>query len=261
MLTIYGTADRLTYWRDYWKQVGREVDEISSTEVYPLYPTDGYVRPGMRILEAGVGMGRVMKHYAARGLEIRGMDYEPECIARLNAEDPSLSLYVGDVNYLPEPAGSYDMIMAFGTLSNMPECKQALAEFARVLRPGGVVVASVTNDNLMRRLLTAPLRFSREEKHFSMVAYTPSEWRELLTNAGLEVIEIAPIRTRLPLFTYFPFLRRDPAKPVDLTSARDGDRGLALNPLGEFVYRNAFRFAPFMISHGVVGVARKPGQD
>jgi SAM-dependent methyltransferase len=258
MFTIYGEQQRLDYWRDFWATVDRDVDDISSTSVYPLYPTDKYVKPGQKVLEAGVGMGRVMKHYHKRGVTIVGMDYEPECIKRLSQQDASLQLYVGDVNDLPEPDATYDVIVAFGTLSNLPDPRKALKEFNRVLKPGGIVVASVTNDNLMRRLLVGLSRLKSSARHFSMVAYRPAEWRAFLGEAGFEIREITPIVTRLPLFQYFPFLRSSRNPSLEWTNARDGDKGLALNSVGEWVFKTAFRYIPFSISHGVVGVAQKP---
>lgn len=257
MLTIYSNRERLEYWESFWADVDEDVDEISATDVYPLFPADRYIEPGMRILEAGVGMGRVMKHYHQRGHDVVGMDYEPRCIHRLERQHPELSLYVGDVNALPDPDAYYDVIVAFGTLSNLPDPHKALKEFARVLKPGGIVVASVTNDNIMRRLLVYAGHLKDGAKHFSMVAYRPAEWHSALERAGLEVLQLAPIVTRLPLFHYFPFLRHRTCRNLDWTAARDGDKGLRLNRLGEWVFQTAFRHTPFSISHGVVGVARK----
>ena len=258
MLTIHDRRGRREYWADYWAEVGRDVDDISSKDVYPLYPADAWVRPGDVILEAGVGMGRVMKHYRRRGHRVVGMDYEPDCIQRLKQQDPTLPLYVGDVNQLPEPDITYDVVLAFGTLSNMPDPRQGLRELHRVLKPNGRLVASVTNDNVARRIAVAAGSWQRGTRHFSMMAYSPREWRGLLSAAGFEVLELAPVVTRLPLFTFFPPLRHRSHARLNWHTARDGDKGIRLNTLGEFVFRNAFHYVPFSISHGVVGVARKP---
>ena len=258
MLVIYDDVPRLRYWEDFWASVGRDVDEVGTEDFYPFFPLSKYVRPGQRVLEAGCGMGRVVKHFVRRGVAMVGMDYEPRCIVRLAAQDPTLKLYVGDVNSLPDPDASFDGVAAFGTLSNLEDPRRALAEFRRVLKPGGWLIASVTNDSLLRRLLTAVQHFRLKQRRFAMVAYTRREWTEMVTAAGLEVVETTPIVTRLPIWTFLPFLRSSSAKKLEWTTARDGDRGLALNQAGEILFRLAFRYAPFVVSHGVVAVARKP---
>lgn len=257
MLVIYDRVDRLRYWEDFWASVGRDVDEVGTEDFYPFYPLSKYIRPGERVLEAGCGMGRVVKHFARRGVRMVGMDYEPNCILRLGAQDSTLELYVGDVNSLPDPDAAFDGIAAFGTLSNLEDPRRALAEFRRVLKPGGWMVASVTNDSLLRRLLTAVQHLRLKERRFAMVAYTRKEWTQIVEAAGLQVIETTPIVTRLPMWTFLPFLRSSQAKKLEWTTARDGDRGLALNRVGEIIFRLAFRYLPFVVSHGVVAVARK----
>lgn len=258
MLVIYDKVDRLRYWEDFWTSVGRDVDEVATEDYYPFFPLSKYIRKGERVLEAGCGMGRVVKHFARRGVRMVGMDYEPRCILRLGEQDKTLELYVGDVNALPDPDASFDGVAAFGTLSNLEDPRRALAEFARVLRPGGFLVASVTNDSLLRRLLTSIQHLRLRERRFAMVAYTRKEWTRMVEAAGLQVVETTPIVTRLPIWTYFPFLRSAKAKTLEWTTARDGDRGLALNRAGEILFKLAFRHVPFVVSHGVVAVARKP---
>jgi ubiquinone/menaquinone biosynthesis C-methylase UbiE len=210
----------------------------------------------MRVLECGCGMGRVVKHLGALGYPVVGMDYEPRCIERLHRQRPALQLYVGDANALPHPTASFDAALCFGTLSNLEDAAPALRELRRVLRPGGILVASATNDSLPRRLLTWAGYARGGARRFSMVAYTPSEWSRTVAGHGFEIAEITPVVTRLPLYAYLPFLRARGTGVLDWRLARDGDRGLRLNAAGEWLFRQGFRRAPFWISHGVVAVAR-----
>jgi ubiquinone/menaquinone biosynthesis C-methylase UbiE len=257
MFVVHDVLDRKEYWERFWADVGVDVDTISRDDVYPLYPAVRHVAPGARILECGCGMGRVVKHYVAAGHEVVGMDYEAACVARLRRQRPDLQLYAGDVHALPHPPASFDVVLAFGTLSNMADASGPLHELHRVLRAGGLLVASVTNDSLARRILTRARALRAAARHFSMVAYRPQEWRGLLEAHGFSVLEIAPVVTRLPIFTYFPWLRAAANPALRWTAARDGDSGLRLNRAGEWLFRTLFRSVPFVVSHGVVGVARK----
>lgn len=256
MFVIRAKLERRKYWEDFWLEVEEDVDTISSEDVYPLYPATRHLARGMRVLECGCGMGRVVKHLRACGHEVVGMDYEARCIERLHAQRPALRLYVGDASGLPHPAASFDAALCFGTLSNIPDPAPALRELRRVLRPGGVLVASVTNDSLPRRLLTWAGYLRGGRRCFSMVAYAPAEWARIVAAHGFEIAEVSPIVTRLPLYACLPFLRSRETRMLDWRRARDGDRGLRLNAAGEWLYRQAFRHAPFLVSHGVVAVAR-----
>lgn len=249
--------DRKEYWRRFWLEVGADVDIISNVDVYPLHPAVRYLTPGMRILECGCGVGRVVKHLAAGGYMIVGMDYEQEAIQRLHAQRPRLQLYVGDASSMPHAREIFDAVLAFGTFSNLRDPGQALCELHRVLRPGGWLVASVTNDSLLRRLVTYAGYLRGGRPHFAMVAYKAQEWRQLLSDHGFDVIELAPVLTRLPVYTFLPFLRASENRVLDWAAARDGDRGLRLNRFGEWLFRAAFKHAPFVVSHGVVAVSRK----
>lgn len=256
MFVIHSRTDRKQYWEDFWAEVGEDVDLISSDEVYPLYPTTRHLEGIRSILEVGCGMGRVVKHLAAAGRDVTGMDYEPRAILRLHAQRPQLKLYVGDVNCLPHPDSSFDAALCYGTLSNLPDTTRALAELRRVLKPGGLLVASVTNDSVARRVLSRLSMLGAKQRAFAMVAYTRREWAARVESAGFSIVETTPIVTRLPIYTFLPFLRSRKTARLDWRVARDGDTGLKLNAAGEWVFRAAFRHVPFSVSHGVVAVAR-----
>ena len=49
-----------------------------------------------------------------------------------------ISFYVGDITQLPYRNGTLDAIFGFGVLHYIPDWQRALAEIARVLKPGGV---------------------------------------------------------------------------------------------------------------------------
>jgi SAM-dependent methyltransferase len=57
---------------------------------------------------------------------------------RLHARPVSLS--VGDVCAIAEPTGSVDTVVDFGIIHHVPDWQLSLAEIARVLRPGGLLL-------------------------------------------------------------------------------------------------------------------------
>jgi ArsR family transcriptional regulator len=87
---------------------------------------------------------------------------------------------VADVHDLPFPAASFDAIMLFHTLTYTERPAQALAECARVLRPGGRLVLLCLNRHQQREV-TAPYG----ERH---QGFSPAEISKLLRDAELEVV-------------------------------------------------------------------------
>lgn len=90
---------------------------------------------------------------------------------RLSAYGPDgLLLYVGDAAAIAEEDSSFDAVFDFGIIHHVPEWKRAVAEVARVLRPGGwfffeEVTSQALNRWSYRTFLDHPTenRFNSEE--------------------------------------------------------------------------------------------------
>ncbi len=100
---------------------------------------------GPRILEAGVGTGLSLGYYP-RHAEVYGVDLSEDMLRRAQdkVEKRGLShvksLQVMDVTRLSFPDEMFDAVTAQFIITLVPEPEVALAEFARVLKPGGEIV-------------------------------------------------------------------------------------------------------------------------
>jgi SAM-dependent methyltransferase len=108
------------------------------------------------VLDFGCGSGRVARHWASvEGPEIHGCDYNAELVAWCDANLPFLR---ATRNELAPPthyvAESFDLIYALSVLSHLSEPLQQawVAEFRRLLRPGGLLVVSVLGESVRERL-------------------------------------------------------------------------------------------------------------
>jgi len=100
-------------------------------------------RSPAHVLEVGCGWGELAERIVKEtGSEVQALDLSPRMVEL--AVERGIDAHVGDVQALPFPDGSFDAAVAAWMLYHVPDLDLGLAEIARVLRPGGVLVA-VTN--------------------------------------------------------------------------------------------------------------------
>jgi SAM-dependent methyltransferase len=100
------------------------------------------VAPG-RVLEVGPGTGELAARIQANlGSDVVAVDISERMVELTRAL--GVEAIVGDVQELPLESGSFDCAVAAWMLYHVPEVERGIAELARVLRPGGRLVA-VTN--------------------------------------------------------------------------------------------------------------------
>ena len=99
---------------------------------------------GERVLEPGIGTGRIARPLAERGIRVTGVDISPLMMGRLTAQLTSqhtpLDLMLGDATRLPFSPACFPAIMVCHVLHLIPEWKAAVSEMRRVLAPGGVIL-------------------------------------------------------------------------------------------------------------------------
>jgi SAM-dependent methyltransferase len=93
---------------------------------------------GGRVLDLGCGVGHSYELLAPR--ESVGVDVAAEALAGQRRET-----LVADMRSLPLPDGSFESVLAVQSIEHVPDAERALAETARVLRPGGVAVFVTPN--------------------------------------------------------------------------------------------------------------------
>ena len=106
---------------------------------------------GLRILEAGCGTGLVLDRLRARGGQrLFGIDLSGGMLSRARRNQHAVGQ--ASVTALPFPSETFDVAYSFKVLAHVPDIKGALAEMARVVRPGGWVIAEFYNRQSLRGL-------------------------------------------------------------------------------------------------------------
>ncbi len=100
---------------------------------------------GAAILEVGAGSGRDSLNLADLGAKVTVLDYSPSALRVVGTHDKDgkLSLSRGDALALPFPDGSFDIVFHQGLLEHFRDPRPLLAENARVLKPGGLILVDV----------------------------------------------------------------------------------------------------------------------
>ena len=104
------------------------------------------------MLDAACGTGRHAAYLAGAGWEVTGVDASEAMLDRAQARLPDADLRVGELSALPVAEETFTGAVCALALSRLPEIGPAIAELARVLRPGGRLVLSPCTSAELNRL-------------------------------------------------------------------------------------------------------------
>jgi len=155
---------------------------------------------GRDVLEVGCGTGLLLRRIAAFARSARGVDLSPGMLER--ARERGLDVVEGSATALPFADSSFDVTCSFKVLAHVREIERALAEMARVTRPGGHVLAEFYNPNSLRGLLKrfGPAGTVAQDTHEKQV-YTrfdsPRQVRSLVP-AGCRAVDARGVRIATP---------------------------------------------------------------
>lgn len=122
-----------------------------------------------RFLDVGCAAGRNTVYLAERGLEVMAIDASQAMVAKtrerlaalMPPEEAARRVLVGRMEALPFADAAFDVVIALGVLQDAPTFaiwQQALAESARVLKPGGLcLVAQFAPDHQPHGRLPQPV--------------------------------------------------------------------------------------------------------
>jgi SAM-dependent methyltransferase len=136
-----------------------------------------------RVLEVGCGWGELAEWLAREtGAEVVATDLSPHMVEL--ARERGVDARLADVQELPFADGEFDVVVAAWMLYHVPDLDRAVAELARVLRPGGRLIA-VTNSRYhlmeLRDLVgsgPSSISFSRETGEELLTAHFARVRRE-----------------------------------------------------------------------------------
>jgi len=154
------------------------------------------INPGDRVLDLGCGAGRHSFEAYRRGARVIAADLDRgelppvlDMLGAMRAEGDgappaAAAAIAADATRLPFPDGAFDAVIAAEILEHVPDDAAAMAEIARVLRPGGTAAVTVPAW-LPERICWALSREYHEVPGGHVRIFTRAELTAKLTAAGL----------------------------------------------------------------------------
>lgn len=212
------------HWDRFWERSG-EVEDVYSNEgrvtekLSALVPVEG-----KHVLEVGAGTGRDGIFLSQQGAFVVSLDYSIQSLSMIQSQlrtQSSVAVCCGDAFELPFEDETFDIVFHQGLLEHFRNPDDLIAENARVLKHGGILLVDVPQRYhyytwIKHIMIPLGLWFAGWEteytaaelerliaKHsFTIMSsygewFTPPIWYRMLRRALL------PIRIRLPMYPAF----------------------------------------------------------
>jgi SAM-dependent methyltransferase len=160
--------------------------------------------PAKNILDLGCGVGDFGRYRPNVSVNVYGIDIDPAAVARAQAHEIAVQ---GDLENaaLPYETGYFDAVLARDILEHLQAPWLTLQEVRRVLKPGGLVVASL--------VMAKPQAVWADYTHVR--GFTRRSAEMLFLDQGYEVESLwqmggIPLTSRLGLIRHVPQLLRLP---------------------------------------------------
>ena len=153
---------------------------------------------GKSALDVGCGAGLLTEPLARMGAKVTGVDAAPELIAAAAAHALGTGL---DITYKAQPVeaidGEFDLVTAMEVIEHVADPAQFVADLARRLSPGGLLILSTPGKTALSRLLTITLAEGvgaiPKGTHDYDKFIEPEAMKALLSDAGLSLIDLEGI--------------------------------------------------------------------
>lgn len=257
-ITYRSHSGNRAYWQQRWDRLEADLGELEPTGYPGRYVEQvlGEECPDGPFLEAGCGAGRVLLYCARRGRPIIGIDFIPSALSAIRGVEHEIPLAAADVRKLPFADASFAAIFAFGLYHNLEHGLEfALRESRRVLKPSGVICASLRLDNIQNRVIDhlAEGNTEKEYRNFHKINLTKIEIENLFYENGFEMMSVTDV-DNMPFFYKFSIFRSVSHKIFNETRSRA--EGYQLSPFANVLQHGLKRMLPWQFSNLALVLAR-----
>ncbi len=156
----------------------------------------------LNVLDVGCGGGDLAIYLQSHGHQCTGLDTDDSILKVGRSRCPEARWVEGDTKSLPFANASFDVICMMDVLEHIYDPQRAIAEVARVLRPGGTFIFHTFNRTPISWLFAAKgldwfIKDSPKHIHDWKMFIKPTELTRWLKIHNLEMVDLLGIRPRL----------------------------------------------------------------
>lgn len=151
-----------------------------------------YLPKKSRILDAGCGAGEWVDFLNINGYQAEGLDYSKDLINKLKEHKPQYHWYNGNILDIPIENNEFDGIISWGVIEHDEKGPlEAIKEFHRILKNGGMAIVTVPHDCKATRKASEMMFPQKKVKdsggHFFQYYIEVGELKKLFEDCGFKV--------------------------------------------------------------------------
>jgi ubiquinone/menaquinone biosynthesis C-methylase UbiE len=186
---------------DLWRS---GLDPVYRRFAHALVGTAPVDLAGLRVVDVGAGTGALSSELLASGADPIAVDASPVTLGQARGALGGLRAVAGDAVRLPLATHCADALLSAFLINHLPQPSLLLAGAARVVRPGGLVMAmtfaagvdhpakTAVDEVARRRGWQVPAWFD-EQKRWAALTDTPTGLADQAERAGLPVSDVRVI--------------------------------------------------------------------
>jgi ubiquinone/menaquinone biosynthesis C-methylase UbiE len=187
-----------TYWKEAFNESASRFQEDHLMARWSKHGLDRRVRvlesivarlfphpQNVNMVDAGCGPATLAFRLAGKGFRVLGVDYSPEMVSKaaakaheLQANGSQMVFCVGDVEHLPVPGSSVELLTCVGVFQHLSDTQTVLKEFARALKPSGVCIVNAPSARFLLRKKSSYYRW-----------FSPTDLEREARSAGFGEVE------------------------------------------------------------------------
>lgn len=148
-----------------------------------------------KVLDAGCGAGRDTNLLSKKGVNAIGLDISEGLIAVARQQYPNLTFIEGDLRGLPFNNQEFDGVWAHASLLHLEtgeDVSKSLSEFARVLKPKGILHVLVKAQTGDEKTAVVSDKLSEHDRFFQY--FTRDEVEQLLQEHNFSIVKLEQYR-------------------------------------------------------------------